>query len=329
MKKEGNSVWSDFVRSRSGRGLCLLVFFVCIITSGAALVLPQAPDETANKKKIDTHKKGGKQKKKTQKSKLSPTPPPQMENRAGIEFVWITPGSFNMGSESDESEKPVHSVSIRKGFYLGKYEVTQRQWNALMNERPRSSLCLQCPIESVSWDRAQSFIRKLNEIDKRYLHRLPTEAEWEYAARAGTTTDTVSDLDAVAWYANNSGRMPLDANKLLGEDESTYNKRLAENGNQYHSVGLKKKNAFGLFDMQGNVWEWVQDFYHENYNADPPIDGSAWLTGGDERLRVLRGGSIGEPASGCRFSTRLAKPPAFNFDPYRWNGLRVVAVPRR
>src|SRR5205085_9149218 len=114
---------------------------------------------------------------------------------------------FMMGSETgDADEKPVHQVTIREGFYMGKYEVTQAQWKQVMGNNPSYfNNCDQCPVEMVSWNDAQEFIKKLNAMNDGYVYRLPSEAEWEYAARAGTTGDYAGDLDAMAWYLNNSG----------------------------------------------------------------------------------------------------------------------------
>src|SRR5205085_11681819 len=125
----------------------------------------------------------------------------QMQSRAGVEFVWIPAGSFMMGSENGGSdEKPVHRVMISEGFYMGKYEVTQAQWQAVMGNNPSRFKGDNLPVETVSWDDAVSFIAKLNAQNDGYTYRLPTEAEWEYAARAGTTGDYAGDLDAMAWY---------------------------------------------------------------------------------------------------------------------------------
>ena len=133
---------------------------------------------------------------------------------------------------------------------MGRYEVTQAQWQAVMGNNPSNFKgCDQCPVETVSWDDAQEFIRKLNAQNDGYKYRLPSEAEWEYACRAGTTGDYAGNLDEMAWYGKNSG-------------------------GKTHSVGQKQANGLGLYDMHGNVWEWVEDRYHHNYNR-APTDGSA------------------------------------------------------
>ena len=149
---------------------------------------------------------------------------------------------FQMGSASPEAlswkEQPVTQVRISRSFDLGKYEVTQGQWAAVMGSNPShfKECGLDCPVEEVSWEDAQEFIRRLNAMDGAGTYRLPTEAEWEYAARAGTTGDRYGNLDAIAWHDGNSGGDP-------------------------HPVGQKAPNAFGLHDMLGNVWEWVGDWY--------------------------------------------------------------------
>ena len=186
------------------------------------------------------------------------------------EMVVIPAGSFVMGSEKNASEQPRHKVEIRS-FLIGKTEVTQKQWVNLMGSNPsRFSACgPECPVENISWVDVQQFIAKLNQkTGKKY--RLPSEAEWEYAARAGTTTEwsfgsNESNLGGYAWYDGNSGR-------------------------KTQIVGKKLPNAFGLFDVHGNVWEWTQDCWHETY-AGAHTDGTAWTTSCSGNFRVLRGGS--------------------------------------
>lgn len=163
-----------------------------------------------------------------------------------------------MGSNSDikftDNERPIHPVTISNGFYMGIYEVTRGEWLKVMGTRPYSAddCGLNCPMDLVSWDDAQEFISKLNQKQDGYSYRLPTEAEWEYACRAGTTGDDPGEnLDSVAWYGNNAGR-------------------------KAHPVGQKQPNAFGLYDMIGNVNEWVQDSFHQDY-VGAPTDGSAWV----------------------------------------------------
>ncbi|MFK7950562.1 MAG: SUMF1/EgtB/PvdO family nonheme iron enzyme [Saprospiraceae bacterium] len=184
------------------------------------------------------------------------------------QMVKIPSGSFQMGSNDYDSEKPVHTVNI-SSFYMSKYEVTQKQWRAIMGQDPpelRFKGCDECPVENVSWNDIQEFIKKLNtKTGKKY--RLPTESEWEYAARGGQSYKYAGsdNIGSVAWYDDNS-------------DGKT------------HSVGKKTPNGYGLYDMSGNVWEWCQDVWNDNYNG-APTNGSAWMSGGNNSRRVLRGGS--------------------------------------
>lgn len=257
-----------------------------------------------------------------------PTPgilPRTRTNQAGMEFVLIPPGTFMMGSNNGEAdEKPVHQVTINHSFYMGKYEVTQAQWQAVMGNNPSNFKGNNLPVEQVSWSDITGFIDRLNAQNDGFTYRLPNEAEWEYACRAGTTGDYAGDLDAMAWYGNTSGRSRLDASEIWRTDSANYSKRITENGGQTHAVGSKLLNSFGLFDMHGNVWEWCQDWHHETYYG-APTDGSAWLSGGEQKYRVLRGGSWPTYASYVRSASRIRDPPdarGFNV------GFRVVAVAR-
>jgi formylglycine-generating enzyme required for sulfatase activity len=198
-------------------------------------------------------------------------------------FVRIPVGDFQMGSNSgSDDERPVHKVRIRQVFEMGKYPVTQAQWEAVMGEGENPSYFKGAdrPVETVSWTDAQGFIRKLNELDDRYEYRLPTEAEWEYACRAGSTGDYPRQLDEVAWYEKNSG----------GET---------------HPVGKKKPNAWGLTDMHGNVWEWVQDWY--GVYPDKRVTGPQGPVSGSGR--VARGGAWSSEAQHCRSTHRLRIAP--------------------
>jgi formylglycine-generating enzyme required for sulfatase activity len=196
-----------------------------------------------------------------------------------MEFVKIAPGEFVMGCSTDDTgcvadEKPAHRVQITKAFEMGKYEVTQAQWQATMGANPSAIKGDDHPVEMVSKNDAHDFLAKLNAQNDGYKYRLPTEAEWEYAARAGTTTDQPSSLDEVAWYGGNSG------------DES-------------HPVGQKKPNAWGLYDMLGNVREWVEDVFTRDYYSNSPLAdptgpqaqaGRGGGRGGDGPPRGGRGG---------------------------------------
>ena len=189
-----------------------------------------------------------------------------VKNSLGMELVPIPPGSFCMGSSNHgKDERPIHEVKIKEAFYIGRHEVTQAIWQKVMGENRSFFKGDQLPVEQVNWDQAQDFVKKLNERRDGFVYRLPSEAEWEYAARAGTIGDYAGDLNQMAWYLDNS-----------------------EKGT--HPVGLKKPNAFGLYDMHGNVFEWCLDTYHQNYKG-APTDGSAWVEGGEPNSRVMRGGS--------------------------------------
>ena len=211
-----------------------------------------------------------------------------------LEMVWIKPGTFQMGSPSSEAgrspyEGPVHEVTISQGFYLGKYEVTQGQWEAVMGSNPsRFRGCGDCPVEQVSWYDAQAFIRKLNEMEGSNRYRLPSEAEWEYAARAGTTT-RYSWGDEIG-----SNRANCDGCGSQWDDERTA------------PVGSFPANAWGLYDMHGNVWEWVQDCWNGSYRG-APADGSAWESG-DCSYRGLRGGSLDHDPGSLRSAYRYRSP---------------------
>jgi formylglycine-generating enzyme required for sulfatase activity len=253
------------------------------------------------------------------------TMPRTRTNQVGIELVLIPAGEFMMGSTNGrENEEPVHRVKISQSFYMGKYEVTQAQWQSVMRNNPSYfKNCDSCPVEQVSWDDAQQFLAKLNERNDGYTYRLPSEAEWEYACRAGTTADYAGDdLDSMAWFANNAGNSRLDADAIW-RAQTNYSKRLVDNGNKTHPVGSKQPNAWGLYDMRGNVWEWCQDWYHDSYNG-APTDGSAWPNGGERKYHVLRGGSWSYVATGLRSPFRYWVTPTVR-DGGRF-GFRVVTV---
>ena len=219
-------------------------------------------------------------------------------NSIGMEFVLIPAGEFDMGSPSDEEDRgsdegPVHRVKIEKSFYMGRYEVTQKEWrevmgsNLFMGSNPSSFKGNDLPVEKVSWDDVQKFIKKLNEKEGTDKYRLPSGAEWEYACRAGTTTrysfgDSESRLGDYAWYLDNSDR-------------------------KTHPVGLKLPNPWGLYDMHGNVQEWVQDKWHNDYKG-APTDGSAWEIG-DGAYRVQRGGGWSYNAGYCRSAIQVHYVP--------------------
>ena len=222
--------------------------------------------------------------------KPQPQPQPQPSNKDRIiqnlvnNMVYVQGGTFMMGATSEQGsdayddEKPAHQVTV-SSFSIGKYEVTQEEWEAVMGSNPSSFKGSKRPVESVSWFDCQQFIQKLNAKTGKNF-RLPTEAEWEFAARGGTKSWGAkyagnSSIDAVAWYSDNSG-------------------------SQTHNVGQKSPNELGLYDMSGNVWEWCQDWYgsyssSSQSNPRGPSSGS---------IRVLRGGSWRYEAWYCRVSNR-------------------------
>ncbi len=211
---------------------------------------------------------------------------------AEMSFADIAPGEFEMGSKVVSNETPIHKVRISHGFQMQTTEVTQSQWKAMMGSLP-SSFCEagklegdllvdDKPIVCISWNEAQMFVRKLNLRKDSYKYRLPTEAEWEYAARAGTTTkyssgESENSLDSYAWYRENS--------------EKTI-----------HEVATRQPNAWGLYDMHGNAWEWVQDWYSPDYySKSPGVDPKGPKTG---FFRLSRGGGWESTARKCRSANR-------------------------
>nr|WP_232316309.1 formylglycine-generating enzyme family protein [Methanosarcina vacuolata] len=213
----------------------------------------------------------------------------------GIEFVRIPAGDFIMGSSEYDDEKPVHEIKIKKPFYLGKFPVTQKQWEEVMGSNPSRFKGNDLPVENVSWTDVQEFIKKINKGADNY--RLPSEAEWEYACRARTNTkysfgDDESQLRDYAWY-----------NGYAALEDWRKNMEKIRNEGSTHPVGQKKPNPWGLYDMHGNVWEWVQDNWHDNYNG-APSDGSAWEDETDGFDPSFRGGSWYFGAKDCRSAAR-------------------------
>ena len=212
-------------------------------------------------------------------------------NTLGMEFAWIRAGRFRMGSPEAEKgrrrDEIQHPVQFSTGYWLGTHEVTRGEWRLVMGSLPLSQphCGRECPVGSVSWADTQEFLRKLHvkESGQGTHYRLPTEAEWEYAARAGTTGVRYGELDKVAWYAGNSG-------------------------GRLSPVGLLPANAWGLHDMLGNVWEWTADWYgaYRTYNGFAAVSPTGPSTGS---LRVFRGGSIHDIAGGVRAADRRSTTP--------------------
>jgi formylglycine-generating enzyme required for sulfatase activity len=240
----------------------------------------------------------------------------------GLKYVWIPAGTLQMGcsagdNECQTSEKPTHQVQISKGFWLGQTKVTVgaykryvKENGAVMPDEPKMSdrplnagwKNKAMPIVNVNWDQARDYCSWAQG-------RLPTEAEWEYAARGGSPEARYGTLDEIAWYADNSGQQRLDSTQIASADSANYIKRLNENGNNTHDMAEKFPNGFGLFDMLGNAWEWVNDRYQDDYylsssSIDPPGPRS-----GD--LRVLRGGAWNAKPSVVRVSYRGGHQEAY------------------
>jgi len=238
--------------------------------------------------------------------------PKEMRNFAG-EFKLIPAGKFLMGGETGYSDsRQVHSVRLSEPFYIGIYQVTQEVWRAVMEDNTSRFKGDHLPVENVSWYDCQKFIKKLNRMERTYRYRLPSEAEWEYACRAGSTGrycfgEDESLLEQYAWYCLNSGDRPPRKGGYLGYDKDDWAKNMW--GGTTHVVGTKRPNRWGLHDMHGNVWEWCEDSWHPDYEG-APSDGRAWTRGGDSR-RVLRGGSWDDLAYHCASAYRFRLEPGF------------------
>lgn len=244
-----------------------------------------------------------------------PAPSPVAETRTsdvsrdqtkGMEMVFVKGGCYRMGDtfgdfgEADNDEKPVHEVCV-DDFYIGKYEVTQGQWRAVMGNNPSyfKNCSSTCPVEQVSWNDVQDFIGRLNQrTGQRY--RLPTEAEWEYAARSGGKQEKYAGgdrVDSVAWYKDNFGR-------------ST------------HPVGKKRSNGLGIYDMSGNVWEWTQDRFDKNYYSNSPRNNPTGPSSDSKRVR--RGGCWNNSLRHTRAANRGNDTPEKRLNGV---GFRLVRMP--
>lgn len=224
----------------------------------------------------------------------------EIRKLAGIPFVWCPPGEFQMGSENgDEDELPVHPVKFEEGFWMAQTEVTQLQWRSVMNQNPSSfAKGSSFPVENITWEEAKDFAETVNgqfssggPEARGWEIRLPTEAEWEYACRAGDFSEEGHTLDEFAWYRVNSG-------------------------SETHPVKQKRANSWGLYDMQGNVWEWCLDWY-----APYPTGAEAE---GDRR--IFRGGGWFDEARHCRPANRGRYVPT---DKSSDTGVRLVCTPVR
>jgi Uncharacterized conserved protein len=219
-------------------------------------------------------------------------------NGENFEMIFVEGGTFTMGctdeqdGDCDDDEKPAHEETL-SSFYLGKLEVTQRLWSAVMgpdHDQSYNSGCEDCPAERISWKDTQKFISKLNTLTHRTF-RLPTEAEWEFAARGGKLSKEYkysggNNLDEVAWYIEN------------------YQKSKYGIWGTTHPVGMKKPNELGLYDMSGNVWEWCSDWFTKEFHLNGKRVNPDWPLPGSPHFfrRIIRGGSWGGNAKGCRVS---------------------------
>jgi sulfatase modifying factor 1 len=257
---------------------------------------------------------------------FSQNPDGAYKNPLGMEFMKIPAGSFMMGTPDPvclpddpqtkvneyEScmdavqidERPFHKVSISRDFFIGRFEVTQSEWEMVMGSNPSGFQkerlgrdASRNPVENVSWNDIRKFLRRLNRMDKTSLYRLPTEAEWEYACRAGTEGDFYGrPRDALMWFDRNSGH-------------------------KTHTAGEARPNAWGQYDMLGNVWEWCQDRYGKSYySASPEADPLGPKRG--ER-RVIRGGGIYDWSDQCRMPFRCSGRPDDRCDTV---GFRLVRI---
>ncbi|MBT8362042.1 MAG: formylglycine-generating enzyme family protein, partial [Deltaproteobacteria bacterium] len=258
--------------------------FICVLifTSSCSFVYKSSAEESLNRNRAEN----------------------KISNSIGMEFVYVPPGSFLRGSPTDEpgrnSDEERQLVTLTNGYYMQTTEVTQGQWKAVMGVLPLYIIkCNEkCPVERISWNDAQAFINKLNELEGVDNYRLPTEAEWEYGARAGSKTafangeisvlDCGNDaiLNEIGWYCGNSKSYP------------------------HHPVAQKNPNTWGLYDMHGSVWEWCVDWY--DYYPPGSLTDPGGPSGGAER--VLRGGGLADNASSCRAANRYSLRPDIIFD---------------
>ena len=242
-----------------------------------------------------------------------------LSDSVGLDMVWCPPGTFIMGSPEDEiggAGETQHQVTLTKGFWIGKYPITQAQYKAVIGSNPSLYVNDNNPVECVNWYEATNFCAKLTEFERSagrlpdgYRYTLPTDAQWEYACRAGTTTalnsgknltnkDSCPNMDEVGWYQSNSGGHP-------------------------HPVGQKLPNAWGLYDMHGNVWEWCLDYWvSDSYPDNNPVIDPTGPTFDTDR-RIHRGGSSPDAACVCRSASRWGGTPSLG---HYGNGIRVILM---
>ena len=233
-------------------------------------------------------------------------------NGIELDMVLIREGEFMMGApgtelESRNNERPQHKVNVSK-FFMGKYPITQEQWQAIMSNNPSNFKGDKRPVEQVSWDEAKEFCDRLSNYTNR-TYRLPTEAEWEYASRAGTKTPFHFGETITTELANYNG------NYIYGVGAK------GERRGETTEVGEFPANQFGLCDMHGNVWEWCEDDWHDSYR-NAPNDGSAWLSEKNNR-KVVRSGSWDDAPDFCRSALRDNDERGYRYDNI---GFRAVCV---
>ena len=237
-------------------------------------------------------------------------PPEDFSNSIGMKLKLVLPGEFMMGApESDgnaiEDERPQHRVRITKPFFLSVTEVTQEQYRNVMQVNPSFFRGDNLPVERVTWNDAAKFCKRLSAKEDR-VYRLPTEAEWEYACRAGSSGrycfgEQATHLGEFAWFSHNAGAIT-------------------------HSVGEKTANAWGFFDMYGNVMEWCGDWYESDYYLRSPTEDPRGPS--DISDRVCRGGAYAFAAAHCRSTSRYRFASDFHTYSLGWLGFRVVLCPQ-
>lgn len=273
----------------------------------------------------------------------------ELPENVKLELIKVEAGTFMMGAEDGENfvDEAEHQVVLTKDFYIGKIEVTQAQWKAVMGTNPSYFKGDDLPVECVSWNDAMEFCKRLNDLKiapNGMSFTLPTEAQWEYAVKGGKKSKGYqysgsNNLDEVAWYYENSGDKHLDENELLKNssneklvkklednnavpeqevDFDKLDKSLKDNNNKTHQAGQKKANELGLYDMSGSVWEWCLDQYEGDYADDPEF-----LIGNNGSHNVFKGGGWRGTAGGCRSANRHGHTPDYSNNDL---GFRVAVV---
>jgi formylglycine-generating enzyme len=245
------------------------------------------------------------EKRKEEGAKESPKFEKEITNKVGMEFVLIKPGTFLMGSPEEEYERgrdeTQHRVTLKKGYYLQKTLVSQQQWRAVMGEKnnPSQFKGNDLPVDTVSWDDAKEFCAKLNKMEGKEYYRLPTEAEWEYAARAGTTTPFWQGATISVSQMNYNGECPYREK----DPKEEYRAKTT-------TVRQLKPNPWGLYDMGGNLWQWCEDHF-QNYPKENLVDPQTSQKPEGQLCGVLRGGCWFMNAARCRTASREMCCPGF------------------